>query len=243
MVYGGSLRGIIGLESVLSEKTWFRDTATLLKMAGEIFSNALERKRVEEELAYERDLLHTLMDNLPDTIYFKDTQSRFTRVSKAQAKYSLQAESCGRNQQDRFFDFFAVREGATAVRDCARALNLQVFCLGPNLEEPSFWNGVNVIMGTRTQIPWERVLVVVHPTIFESWPRVHLSAIGRAIPLVVTRGCGLSKASGIDLVPFECKDELVEIISRLKQGEQCVFPTSNLIFDIISILFLRLGRD
>jgi PAS domain S-box-containing protein len=86
MVYGGSLRGAIGLETLLSEKIWSRDNATLLKMAGEIFSSALERKRVEEELAFERDLLHTLMDNLPDTIYFKNTESKFTRINKAQAK-------------------------------------------------------------------------------------------------------------------------------------------------------------
>jgi PAS domain S-box-containing protein len=105
VIYGGSLRGVIGLESILSEKTWSRDTATLLKMAGEIFSSAFARKRVEEELAYERDLLHTLMDNLPDTIYFKDTESKFTRINKAQAKtLGIQNPAAAIGKSD--FDFF-----------------------------------------------------------------------------------------------------------------------------------------
>lgn len=44
-----------------------------------------ERKKNEDALVYERDLLNALMDSIPDTIYFKDTASRFTRINKAQA--------------------------------------------------------------------------------------------------------------------------------------------------------------
>jgi len=67
--------------------------------------SAAQRKQVEDALAYERDMLHTLMDNLPDTIYFKDTESRFMRVNKAQAKtlgISDPAKAVGKTD----FDFF-----------------------------------------------------------------------------------------------------------------------------------------
>lgn len=43
-------------------------------------------ERSNRELVEERRLLHLLMDNIPDMIYFKDTKSRFIRINLAQAR-------------------------------------------------------------------------------------------------------------------------------------------------------------
>jgi len=65
-----------------------------------------ERKRAEEEAGRERDLLHALMDNIPDLIYFKDTASRFIRINKAHAgAFGLAAPRDAEGKSD--FDFHA----------------------------------------------------------------------------------------------------------------------------------------
>lgn len=48
------------------------------------------RKQAEVKLAYEQGLFRTLMEYLPESIYFKDQQSRFVRVSRAKIKRNLQ---------------------------------------------------------------------------------------------------------------------------------------------------------
>jgi PAS domain S-box-containing protein len=68
-------------------------------------SSSMERARTNEILAHERDLLQTLLDNIPDTIYFKDRESRFTRINKAQARVlGVQDTSHAIGKSD--FDFF-----------------------------------------------------------------------------------------------------------------------------------------
>jgi len=77
---------------------------------------AIERKRAEEQLALERDLFHTLMDNLPDKIYFKDAASRFTRINRAvaeQFKLLHPREAVGKTD----FDFFTAEHAQPAQAD------------------------------------------------------------------------------------------------------------------------------
>jgi len=43
-------------------------------------------KRAEEGVRHERNLLHALMDGMPDRVYFKDAESRFIRVNRPHAE-------------------------------------------------------------------------------------------------------------------------------------------------------------
>jgi PAS domain S-box-containing protein len=52
-----------------------------------IAQNITERKRAEAALAEERNLLRTLIDNLPDQVFVKDQQSRFVIANIATARH------------------------------------------------------------------------------------------------------------------------------------------------------------
>ena len=82
---------------------------------------AIERKRAEEALAQERDLFHTLLDNLPDRIFFKDTQSRFTRINRALTdhfKLGHPREATGKSDHD----FFTAEHADAALEDEKRIM-------------------------------------------------------------------------------------------------------------------------
>jgi PAS domain S-box-containing protein len=86
------------------------------KLVGRSIRYAIERKQVAETLARERYLLRTLIDNIPDSIYFKDAESRFVRINKALAnRFGLKDSDEATGKTD--FDFFSEEHAAPAFAD------------------------------------------------------------------------------------------------------------------------------
>jgi len=83
--------GMARAGEILGSVLLFSDHESGLKRSGMIStlvhqaSLSLQRLRAERELQQERDLLHLLMENIPDGIYFKDKAACYTRLNAAQA--------------------------------------------------------------------------------------------------------------------------------------------------------------
>lgn len=66
-------------------KTSIRDASGELIGIQGMFWDVTDKKRAEEQLAYEQSLLRALLDSSPDNIYFKDRDSKFIKCSRALA--------------------------------------------------------------------------------------------------------------------------------------------------------------
>ena len=81
-----------------------------------IAKDVTESQRAAAALRHERFLLHTLMENLPDSIYFKDSESRFLRINKALAsRFNLSDPQAAVDKTD--MDFFTVEHAEQALAD------------------------------------------------------------------------------------------------------------------------------
>jgi two-component system sensor histidine kinase/response regulator len=123
------------LAPLLQDRVWFRWVGGLVgfslfalaflsiqRAAEASKSNAalraemVQRENTQTALLQERSLLDALMDNIPDRIYFKDTEGRFTRVNRAKAIVS------GKSRADELIgktdrDFFSEENARRAAED------------------------------------------------------------------------------------------------------------------------------
>ena len=81
-----------------------------------LFWDVTERRQREDNHGQERSLLHTLLDSIPDSIYFKDRESCYIRISRSLAQlFDLQdpMDAIGRSDAD----FFSAEHAARARAD------------------------------------------------------------------------------------------------------------------------------
>jgi PAS domain S-box-containing protein len=104
------------LMPALLEERFIRDADGKVMGIRTTVQDISKRKQVEEALARERDLLHALMDNIPDCIYFKDTDGRFLRINRALAELlGVPDPAAAEGKTD--FDFYAHKTASEAFAD------------------------------------------------------------------------------------------------------------------------------
>ena len=109
-----------------------------------------ERSQMENALARERFLLKTLMDNLPDHIYFKDRESRFIAVNRAMAAlFGLEDPSDVLGKTDS--DLFAPEHAQAALRDEQEILHSGQPLV--NMEEKETWPDGRETWVSTTKLP------------------------------------------------------------------------------------------
>ena len=103
MVFGHTIIGFLGLESVRDEKVWPEDIIPLLNIVGEIFVNVLEHKRTGTELRESQEMLKLVTENIPQAIFWKDVDSRYMGCNKTFASHagiSSPEEIIGKRDRD-----------------------------------------------------------------------------------------------------------------------------------------------
>ena len=120
---------------------------------------ALERQSLMAELELERNLLRSLMDSLPDNIYFKDRESRFIRVSRAMASWirlGRPEEAVGKTDRD----FFAAEHADQARADELRLMESDQPVIGKEERETRHDGSTNWVSTSKLPLRDERGNIV-----------------------------------------------------------------------------------
>ena len=110
-----------------------------------------ECHRIADTLASEQRLLSALMDNLPDLIYFKDRESRFTAVNRVflrRVGFKTHSEIIGKTDRDLFADEHAFAALADEQKIIATGQPLV------GIEEKETWPDGHETWVSTTKVPW-----------------------------------------------------------------------------------------
>ncbi len=120
LISRGEIIGALTIQSA-EEAAFSQEDITVLQAMADQLANAIQNARLYEALELEQYLMRTMMDNIPDHIYFKDRDSRFIRVSRSQSnRFGLRdpAEAIGKTD----FDFFTEDHARPAFEDEQRII-------------------------------------------------------------------------------------------------------------------------
>ncbi len=125
------------------------DSGRVISVMG-VSRDLTSRKATEDALAREQDLMHAFMETVPEAIYFKDTQSRFIKVSKALAvKHgkSTSEEILGSTD----FDFFEKESAQTFFEEEQKILKTGKSLV--DVEEKETWPDRPITWALTTKVP------------------------------------------------------------------------------------------
>ncbi len=134
---------------LIKDRLLKREDGVIVGMRAAI-QDITERKRAEAALEYERYLWQTMLDNSPDHIYFKDTQSRFIKSSKAQARqFGVGSPDQLVGKTD--FDFFTEAHARPAFEDEQEIIRTGWPIIAK--EEREVWQDGRVTWASTTKMP------------------------------------------------------------------------------------------
>lgn len=115
-----------------------------------IIENVSETKEIKSELAYEQALLNSLIEGIPDSIYFKDKESRFIKVNKAMLRkhgFKSDKEIIGKTD----FELFGKEHAQQAFEDEQKIIQTGIPII--NKEEKEDWADGRTTWVSTTKMP------------------------------------------------------------------------------------------
>ncbi len=115
-----------------------------------VLRDITNRKQTEEHLRFKSNLLQALMDNIPDSIYFKDCESRFLSINRALAsRFGLDNPKAALGKTD--LDYFLPEHARQAIADEQEIIRSGRAVI--DVEEKETWPDGHVTWAATTKMP------------------------------------------------------------------------------------------